>query len=170
VLPGVAPSNVYPTADDAAVVIAANADSVFGRLATAMGRPELATDPRYATHEARGAAMRELDALIAEWTSTRETGALIDDLRRHGVPVGRINTAASILTDTHFAARDMILWRRSTNGTELPMNGVVPKFSRTPGEIDRTGPALGADTEAVLTTLANVDRHRLDALRADGVI
>ena len=106
----------------------------------------------------------------AEWTSTRECADLIEDLQRHGVPVGRINTAASILTDMHFAAREMILWRRTTDGAELPMNGVVPKFSRTPGRVDRTGPVLGADTEAVLTALANVDGHRLEHLRADGVI
>jgi crotonobetainyl-CoA:carnitine CoA-transferase CaiB-like acyl-CoA transferase len=170
VLPGVAPSNVYPTADDAEVVIAANADSVFGRLAEAMGRPELATDPRYATHQARGTAMAELDALIGAWTRTRESDNLIDLLHEHGVPVGLINTAASILTDPHFAARDMILWRRGTNGTELPMNGVVPKFSRTPGEIDHIGPTLGADTDAVLTALAHVDGEELARLRADGVV
>jgi formyl-CoA transferase/succinyl-CoA--D-citramalate CoA-transferase len=64
VLPGVAPSNVYPTADGDEVLIAANADTVFGRLAGAMGRPELARDPRYATHGARGEHMAELDELI----------------------------------------------------------------------------------------------------------
>ncbi|NKQ51637.1 CoA transferase [Amycolatopsis sp. K13G38] len=168
VLAGVAPSNVYPTADDAEVVIAANADSVFTRLAEAMGRPELARDERYATHQGRGARMAELDALISAWTATRKSGELIEQLREHGVPVGRINTAASILTDPHFAAREMILWRRNGNGTELPMNGVVPKFSRTPGEIDRTGPALGADTDAVLSAVA--DGERLARLRADGVL
>lgn len=170
VLPGVAPSNVYPTADGAEVVIAANADSVFGRLTDAMGNPELAADPRYATHQARGAAMEELDALVAAWTKSYESGELIELLQRHGVPVGMINTAATILTDGHFAARDMILWRQAANGTELPMNGVVPKFSRTPGEIERTGPVLGADTDAVLTALANVDETELATLHADGVV
>jgi branched-chain amino acid transport system ATP-binding protein len=103
VLPGVAPSNVYPTADGAEVVIAANADSVFGRLAEAMGDPELATDQKYATHQARGAAMAELDALVAAWTKSHDSGELITLLQRHGVPVGMINTAATILTDEHFA-------------------------------------------------------------------
>ncbi|GHF41533.1 formyl-CoA transferase/succinyl-CoA--D-citramalate CoA-transferase [Amycolatopsis bartoniae] len=168
VLPGVAPSNVYPTADGAEVVIAANADTVFARLAEAMGQPELATDERYATHQARGARMAELDALVSAWTSARKSDELIDELNRHGVPVGRINTAASILTDPHFAAREMIQWRRNQHGTELPMNGVVPKFSRTPGEITRTGPALGADTDEVLAAVA--DGERLGRLRADGVV
>ena len=170
VLPGVAPSNVYPTADDAEVVIAANADSVFARLAEAMGKPELAVDPRYATHKARGSAMAELDGLISGWTATLESKELVDLLQQHGVPVGMINTAASILTDAHFAARDMILWRDNAHGTKLPMNGVVPKFSRTPGAIDHTGPDLGADTDAVLRDLAHVDDAELARLRADGVV
>jgi crotonobetainyl-CoA:carnitine CoA-transferase CaiB-like acyl-CoA transferase len=170
VLPGVAPSNVYPAADDAQVVIAANADTVFSRLAGAMGRPDLATDPRYATHSARGERMAELDELISAWSSQYKSKELIERLQEHGVPVGRINTAASILADPQFADRDMILWRQNAAGAELPMNGIVPKFSRTPGEITRIGPALGADTDEVLTALAGADAESLATLHADGVI
>lgn len=170
VLPGVAPSNVYPTKDDAEVVIAANADSVFTRLADAMGRPELAVDPRYSSHRARGEAMAELDGVISAWTATLESKELVDLLQRNGVPVGMINTAASILTDAHFAARDMILWRTNAVGTELPMNGVVPKFSRTPGTIDHTGPTLGADTDAVLRDLTGISDAELTQLHEEGVL
>lgn len=170
VLPGVAPSNVYPTADGAEVVIAANADTVFARLAKAMGRPELATDPRYTSHSARGERMTELDTLISEWSSTQESTELIERLQEHGVPVGRINTAASILSDPQFAAREMILWRRNAAGERLPMNGIVPKFSRTPGEVARTGPALGADTDEVLTSLTATGAEVLAALHEDGVV
>ncbi|MFJ7217827.1 CaiB/BaiF CoA transferase family protein [Amycolatopsis sp. NPDC098790] len=170
VLPGVAPSNVYPAADDAEVVIAANADTVFSRLAEAMGRPDLVTDPRYATHSARGERMAELDELISAWTSRHKSKDLIEQLQNHGVPVGRINTAASILTDPQFAERDMILWRCNAAGTELPMNGIVPKFSRTPGEVTRTGPPLGADTDEVITTLTGTDAETLAALHAEGVL
>ena len=70
VLPNVSPSNVYPTADGDLVLIAANQDTVFTRLATVMERPGLAADHRFATHSARGAAMAELDDLIAAWTAT----------------------------------------------------------------------------------------------------
>ena len=68
ILPKIAPSNVYATKDHDLVLIAANQDTVFGRLAEAMGRPELAKDPRYAKHVARGAHQAELDALIGEWS------------------------------------------------------------------------------------------------------
>ena len=71
ILPNVAPSNVYPTRDDKWVLIAANQDTVFGRLADAIGQPELASNPRYATHGARGTNQAELDDIIAEYTSSQ---------------------------------------------------------------------------------------------------
>src|SRR5690606_24588147 len=78
VLPNIAPSNVYPTADGEAILIAANQDTVFRRLVGAMGRPELADDDRYATHGARGANAEELDALIAGWTARQQADDLLD--------------------------------------------------------------------------------------------
>jgi crotonobetainyl-CoA:carnitine CoA-transferase CaiB-like acyl-CoA transferase len=170
VLPGVAPSNVYPTADGTDVVIAANADSVFARLALAMGRPELAEHPHYATHHARGAHMAELDDLVSAWTTSQTSAELIDQLESHGVPVGRINTAQTILEDPHFAARDMILWQQTVDDWDVPMNGIVPKFSRTPGTVEHAGPELGEHTEAVLTELAGVGAADLADLRARGLV
>ena len=170
VLPGVAPSNVYPTADGDDVVIAANADTVFTRLTRAMDEPELARDPRYATHQARGANMAELDHYISAWTKTMPSAELISRLEAHGVPVGRINTARTILDDAHFAARQMILWHQTGDGWDVPMNGVVPKFSRTPGSVEHVGPDLGEHTEAVLAELAGVEADRFADLRARGLV
>jgi formyl-CoA transferase/succinyl-CoA--D-citramalate CoA-transferase len=170
VLPGVAPSNAYPTADGSDVVIAGNADTVFGRLAEAMGQPELATDPRYATHVARGENMAELDEIVVAWTKARRSDEVIDTLNAAGVPVGRINSAETIVSDLHFAARDMILRRRTPDGVEVPMSGIVPKFSRTPGDVTSTGPALGEHTEPILRALAGVDDTELEQLRSGGVV
>ena len=105
VLPNVSPSNVYPTADDDLVLIAANQDTVFGRLTEVMGRPELADDERYSTHSARGATMAELDTLIAAWTTTLTADVLLDKLHAGGVPAGRIFRARDMFADPHFAAR-----------------------------------------------------------------
>jgi formyl-CoA transferase/succinyl-CoA--D-citramalate CoA-transferase len=170
VLPGIAPANVYPAADGTTVVIAGNADRVFGRLAEAMGRPELATDERFADHDARGRHMGEIDGIVADWTRAHDSQEIIDTLARHGVPAGRINTAPTMLADPHFAARDMIVRRQTPQGWELPMAGVVPKFSRTPGTVAATGPELGADTEAALRELAEVDADELSDLRGSGVV
>jgi formyl-CoA transferase len=146
-LPGVAPANAYPTLDNSEVLIAGNADNVFARLCEAMGRPDLATDDRYATHIARGEHERELDALVGEWTSTMQSDDLLSLLRAHSVPAGRVYTAADMLADEHYAARDMIQRRIARTGIDTPMLGVVPKFSRTPGSIADVGPDLGEHTD-----------------------
>ena len=170
VLPGVAPSNGYPTKDGAEVLIAGNADTVFRRLCEAMGEPELVDDERYATHEARGRHADELDARIAEWTSASPTDQLLEVLTDHGVPAGRIYTAADAVHDPHFLAREMVLHRTATTGRSIPMTGVVPKFGRTPGTVRHAGPTLGAHTDDVIGELAGLEADELAALRERRVI
>lgn len=142
-LPGVAPANAYPTADGSEVLIAGNADGVFRRLCEAMGRPGLAEDDRFCDHTARGAHAGELDGLVADWTRTLESGALLALLAEHAVPAGRVYTAPDMLRDEHYAARDMVLRATARGGFEVPMTGIVPRFSRTPGAVRDVGPALG---------------------------
>lgn len=170
VLPGVAPSNAYPCADGAEVVLAANADSVFARLCAAIGRPQLADDARFATHHARGEHMDALDALIGEWTAQRSADEVIAVLDAAAVPVGRIYTAQDMVDDAHFLARDMVLRRRVPQGWEVPMAGIVPKFSRTPGAVTHTGPLLGEHTDVVLTELAGATPDELAELHEAGVL
>jgi formyl-CoA transferase len=147
-LPGVAPSNAYPTRDGSEVLIAANADNVFARLCDAMGRPDLTRDERYATHGARGANERDLDGIVGEWTRTLDADDLLELMRTHTVPAGRVYSAADMLADDHYRAREMVQRRLSRMGIDTPMLGVVPKFSRTPGGITDVGPALGEHTDA----------------------
>jgi formyl-CoA transferase len=170
VLPGVAPANAYPTADGHDVVIAANADAVFARLATAMGRPEWAADPRYATHAARGIRQAELDGEIAEWSVRHAAAHILALLRAHAVPVGLINTAPDIAADDHIAAREMIVRLAAGFERAVPMAGVVPKLSRTPGAIRSVGPELGEHTDAVLRELAGLDAAEIAALRGAGIV
>ncbi len=170
VLPGVAPSNVYAAADGVGVLIAANADAVFSRLCDVMGRPELARDDRYATHRARASHQEELDRLIEEWTVTLDGEELLARLNDGGVPAGRIFTAADMVGDPHYIARDMVLRLATHQGWTLPMTGIVPKFSVTPGVVRTTGAPLGAHTAEVLTELADVDAEELEELETKGVI
>jgi formyl-CoA transferase/succinyl-CoA--D-citramalate CoA-transferase len=170
VLPGVAPSNVYAAADGAELVIAANADAVFARLCDVMGRPELATDERYATHRARAERQEELDVLIGEWAATVDGASLLRRLNAGGVPAGRIFTAADMVSDPHYAAREMVLRLASHQGWTVPMTGIVPKFSATPGAVRATGAPLGAHTREVLTELAGVSADELAQLEASGVV
>ncbi|MFI6710730.1 CaiB/BaiF CoA transferase family protein [Nonomuraea sp. NPDC050478] len=170
ILPNVAPSNAYRTKDDDMVLIAANQDTVFGRLAQAMGRPELAVDPDFATHGGRGLNQERLDEIIADWCSTMPADALLDHLHEHGVPAGRIYTARDMFADEHFAAREAIVRLPHPEFGEFPMQNVFPRLSATPGGIRSLGPEMGEHNEAVLSRFAGIDPEELAGLRADGVI
>ena len=170
ILPNVAPSNVYPTADGLGVLIAGNQDTVFKRLAAAMGQPELAEDPRYATHSARGANQAELDGLIAEWTSTLDAEKVTALMTEHGVPVGKIYRAKDMLEDAHFAARQAIVKVAHPLFGDIAMQNVAPKLSDTPGEVRWVGPELGEHTDDVLKAVCEYDDARIAALREAGVV
>ena len=169
ILPNVAPANAYPTADGEHL-ISGNQDTVFKRLAEAMGRPELADDERYATHNARGANQAELDDLIAEWSKGLTSAELEDLLNRHSVPNGKIYTAPDMLADAHFAARKAIVTLAHPQLGDFPMQNVVPKLSDTPGEVRWVGPELGEHTDEVLGDVLDLDEAARSALRDAGVI
>ncbi|MBF5028791.1 CoA transferase [Micromonospora sp. ANENR4] len=170
ILPNVAPSNAYPTRDGATVLIAANQDTVFRRLAAVMGRPDLADDPRYATHAARGAHQAELDDLIAAWTVTFEPAALLRLLHLGGVPAGSVYTAREMLADEHFAAREAIVELDHPEMGAFPMQNVAPRLSRTPGRLRSVGPRLGEHTDEVLRQVLRLADDRITELRAAGAI
>jgi crotonobetainyl-CoA:carnitine CoA-transferase CaiB-like acyl-CoA transferase len=162
---------VYPTADGSDVLVAANGDALFRRLAEAMGRPELADDERYATHASRGANQDELDAVIAEWTSGLKAADLTALLDEVAVPNGLIYTAADISTDAHYAARGTIeRLPDSALGVDVPMATVLPRLSASPGVIRSTGPELGEHTHWALTEVAGYDVDDVDALIEAGVV
>lgn len=169
VLPNVAPSNVYPTADDSAILIAANQDSVFRRLANVMGRPELATDQRYATHVARGMNQAELDEVITAWTATVKADELLALVADAGVPAGRIYRAEDMVSDPHFAAREALVEVMDPRLGALCMQNVFPKFSETPGRVRWPGPALGEHNQEVFGELGLSEADLID-LAAHGVV
>ncbi|MET0416376.1 MAG: CoA transferase [Actinoplanes sp.] len=169
-LPNVSPSNVYPTGDGDLILIAANQDTVFGRLAAVMEQPGLAQDPRYATHSARGAAMTELDNLIAAWTSTRTAEGLLAALHAGGVPAGRIFRARDMFADPHFAAREAIVTVPHPDFGELPMQNATPKLSETPGAVRSAGPALGEHNDEIYGGLLGLDKAERARLHDQKVI
>jgi crotonobetainyl-CoA:carnitine CoA-transferase CaiB-like acyl-CoA transferase len=170
-LPGIAPSNVYPAADGTWIVIGANQDSVFARLAKALDHPQWSEPGSpYATHEGRGERQAELDAKVAAWTSGLTAEEVLAVLAAAGVPGGRIYSAADIATDPHYAARQMIVSvpEPGLGGEPLPMPGVVPKLSATPGTVTRGAPLLGEHTDEVIGAVLGPER--LAGLRAAGTV
>jgi formyl-CoA transferase len=169
-LPNVSPSNVYPTADGEMVLVAANQDTVFRRLAEVMGQPELAADERYATHGARGQHMEELDRTIAGWTAGLGADELLERLHGNGVPAGRIYRAKDMFEDPHFAAREAIVRLAHPELGELAMHNVAPKLSDSPGRVRHVGPELGEHNEEIYHGLLGLDGDAMSSLRAAGVI
>jgi formyl-CoA transferase/succinyl-CoA--D-citramalate CoA-transferase len=170
VLPRIAPSNLYPTKDGRFVLIAANGDGLFRKLAEAMGQPELANDERYATHFARGERQAELDELIGKWTVTQEAGTLLVRMERAGVPAGPVNDAAAVAADPHFRARGSIIDVPDEELGTITMQGVVPKLSHTPGEVRWVGPELGQHSADILMERLGMTEDRVATLRADGIV
>jgi formyl-CoA transferase len=170
ILPNVAPSNVYPTNDGQMVLIAANQDTVFGRLAEAMGQPELAKLEKYATHGARGAHQAELDALVGRWTKSKSRTEVLALMEQFGVPAGLIYRAPEMLEDPHFKAREAIVTTRHPAIGELRMQNVAPKLSETPGGIRAPAPAMGEHNEEVYLGLLGMNRERYDGLAERKVI
>ena len=170
ILPGIAPSNVY-TCKDGPFMIGANKDEIFARLAQAIGEPELASDPKFATHLARGKNQTELDELINQWTGKHTIDEVEQAMIEHSIPAGRVYTAKDMLVDPHFQAREAIIEVNTAQHGKLRMQNAFPKLSKTPSGIRRSAPANpGQDNGEVLSELLGMSRTDIDSLTADGVI
>ncbi|WP_291078616.1 CaiB/BaiF CoA-transferase family protein [Hyphomonas sp.] len=167
ILPRIAPSGVYPCSDGM-VIIGANQDTLFRRL-SAMCGTGWADDARYATHDARGENQAELDGLISDWTRQRTMADVLAACEDHGIPCGPVNRAKEMLEDAHIAARDAIIRVSHPVLGQVPMQGVFPKLSGTPGRVTGASPELGQHTGQVLAELG-ISPDRQEQLRADGVI
>jgi len=169
ILPKVAPSNIYATRDGE-ILIAANQDSVWRRLAEAMGRPELGEDPRYATHQARGERQVELDAMIDQWAVSWSSNELLSHLERHGIPAGKIYCAPDMLSDAHFKSREAVVKVEDRTFKNLWMQNVFPKLSSTPGRVRWSGPELGEHNEEIYGGILGMSTRELGALQEGGVV
>lgn len=170
ILEGIAPSNVYPCLDGD-YLIGGNQDAVFARLCQAMGRPELACDPRYVSHVARGRHQQELDALIADWTRTLTVAQLEGLMVDHSVPAGRIYCAADMLDDPHFAAREALVEVDSPRWGKFRMQNSFPRLSDTPGGIRSLAPAqVGQHNGEVYRDLLGMTDDEIERLQAEAAI
>lgn len=168
-LPGISPSNTYPSSDGRHVVIAGNSDAIFRRLMRVVGRPDLADDPALASNDGRVRSNALLDAAIAAWTSERTMEEVLAQLDAADVPAGRIYSVADIVDDPHYAAREMILPTELPGDVTVKMPGIAPKLSDTPGAVKWPGPTLGQHTDEVLTDLG-MQAGDIAQLRRSGVV
>lgn len=170
VLPGIAPSNIYPAKDGTLVMISGNQDSVFKRLAVAMGQPALGTDPRFNSHTARGTNMTELDNLIAEWTKTLPGDEILKRLEANDVPAGVAFRGPEMFADAHYKAREAIKKVAHPFFGEVTMQNVAPRLSETPGGIRWAGPTLGEHNAEILGGLLKMPNDEIERLKQEKVV
>ncbi|WP_038496692.1 CaiB/BaiF CoA transferase family protein [Collimonas arenae] len=171
--PGISPSSTYPCMSDERgehyVIIAGNGDSIFKRLMLAIGRSDLAEDPRLARNDGRAQNNDMLDAAIADWTSQHTLEHVLQVLEQADVPSSKVYTAADIHQDPHFRARDMIQQHMLPDGQPIDLPGIVPKLSATPGQTNWVGPELGQHTAEILAAIGR-SPEQIALLREQGVI
>ena len=167
----IAPSNVHRSQDGRWVVIAANHDSLFRRLAGLMGQPGLADDERFATHEARGRNEDELYALIDAWAAQHTAAELDRLLSEGGVVTAGVYTIEDVFEDPYFRERGLLIDRPDPDLGDVPMPGVSPVLTGTPGDVRWSGRwEVGADNADVWGGLVGVPDGERVALAEAGVI
>jgi formyl-CoA transferase len=170
ILPGIAPSNVY-ICKDGEYMIGANKDSLWQRLAEAMGVPDLGTDPRFATHLARGHNQFELDDIINAWAATLTVDEVDALMIAYSIPAGRVYRAPEMLEDPHFQAREAIIEVETERYGKLKMQGAFPKMSATPSSVRSPAPSIvGQHNAEIYGGLLGMDITELDRLKAAGTI
>ncbi|WP_070154464.1 CaiB/BaiF CoA transferase family protein [Sphingobium phenoxybenzoativorans] len=166
-----APSNAYPTADGNWMLIAANSEPLFAKLAMLMGKPELIGDPRYVSNQTRVENAAQLDAVISDWSSGFNSEDLADKLVAADIPACKAYTAADCAADPQFRYRDMV---RAVDDPQFAdpvlQAGIVPRVGSSAGSIRWPGPPLGAHTEEILVGMLGMHPTEVAKLRAEGVI
>jgi formyl-CoA transferase len=168
-LPGIVPSNTYLCGDGQYVIVAGNGDGIFRRLMHAIGRTDLATDPRMAHNDGRVAHTELIDTAISDFTGANTLEHVLEVLGAADVPSSRIYTAQDIHADPHYRARGMIATHALPDGAPIDLPGVVPKMSATPGGTRWVGPALGEHTDEILAALGRTP-DEIARLHQQGVV
>jgi len=165
-----APTSAYPTSDGKWILIAANSEPLFARLAALIGQPGLPQDPRFAGNPARVANVDALDGIIGAWSRQHPAAALDAMLVAADIPATLVYTAAEIAADPQFRHRGMVQGVPDPLFGTVLQPGVVPRVAEDPGRIRWPGPPVGAHTEQVLGELLGLDAAAIAALRGEGVV
>ena len=168
-MPGIAPTNAYLCKDGKYALIAGNGDSIYKRLMEMIDRADLANDPKLARNAGRAEHADLIDAAISVYTAQHSLDDVLTTMNAAGVPAGKSYDAADIANDPHYQARDMLLDATLADGSVVKVPGIVPKLSKTPGQITRPAPELGQHTTEVLDSLGISASQQAD-WKARGVI
>ncbi|MDA0703036.1 MAG: CoA transferase [Proteobacteria bacterium] len=168
--PAAAPNRNFPTGGGGWVSLSCTNDKMFQRLCQAMGRPELAQDPRYAMSDDRIAHRDEVEGITQDWTTSMPREAVVEACDKYEVPCAPILSIADICAHPQFLARDMFVALQDELAGEVVLPGVVPKLSRTPGQVKSLGPDMGQDNDTIYRELLDLSENEIAGLRDRAVI
>lgn len=163
------PAGMYQSGDGHWMVIVTSTEGTFARLAAAIGRPDLLTDPRYSTNRARLQRRGEVNAILSDWVGSRTRADVEAAMSEHNVPASAVYSVADIFEDEHYQARDMLVRVDHRDLGSITLPGVVPKFERQPGSVRTAGPGLGEHTAEILADLGYT-ADQIETLRTEGAI
>ena len=166
---GIVPTNTYLTSDDKHVIIGGNGDSIFKRLMIAIGRPDMAEDPRLEQNQGRVENEKEIDEAIEKWTREHTSEEVLTTMDEVSVPAGPILSVEDMMNDEHYIARGMFQ-EVEANGRTLHIPAMLPILTETPGSTEWPGPELSEHTDEVLTDLLGKAQGEINQLREDGVV
>jgi len=164
------PRNTYETRDGRWIGISASSQRTFERLASAMGMPDLITDSRFVDNSSRCANDVALDTRIAAWFRERDCDSIMALFEKSEVVAGPVLDIRDIFKDPHYIARENIVSVPDGDFGRVRMQGVTPKFARTPGEVRHSGGALGADNRSIFIDELGLSESEFSALQSEGVI
>ena len=166
---GIVPTNTYITSDNKHVIIGGNGDSIFKRLMNAIGRPDMANDPKLKENQGRVENEQEIDAAIEKWTKDHTSDEVLSIMDEVSVPAGTILSVEDMMNDEHYIARGMFQ-EVEANGRTLHIPAMLPILTETPGTTEWPGPALSEHTDEVLSELLGKDEKEITQLREDGIL
>lgn len=169
--PNIAPHDIYPTHDGAFVSMPTSTQNMFIRLCKMLDIEDALNDPRFLTNGDRVHHRSELDELIRPRLYKLTGDELIARADEHGVAAARINQVSDLVADKHVQERESLIRVRDDNlGRDILMQNVVPRLSRTPGQIRWPGHEAGQDNEFVYRKVLGMSQEELDELVAQGVV
>ena len=169
-LAGMAPNSLYKASDETYVLIAANNDATFSRLASAMGMGHIIDDPKFNSIKKRSINCDEVDKIVDDWAAKNTGAKIVNILTDHDVPVSLVNRISDIFDEDQFKTRNMLEEIDHPSGGKIVVPGLTPKMSASPGAIIHAGPLLGADTKKVLRRILNINQEDIELLEKDNVI
>ncbi len=168
--PSIAPAETFQTKDGQWIVLIAGTDNIWRRLAKVMGREDLIDDPRFATIRKRVENMQELHQMVGEWMRSFTAEAVCKLFDEAGIPATKMYSIADIFQDPHYQARENLVDVETPQVGKVKMIGVIPKLSKTPGQIQWPGPALGQHNEEIYQGLLGLSAETLEEYKTRGII